>query len=74
MVGSYHSGTADSCYGTQNEQKNTHINVIKGDIRREMTVYTDQGDSKQWQSGWPHIIVLMCVRKRRGMREGGDSG
>ena len=65
MVGSYHAGTADSCYGTQNEQKNTQNNVIEGDIRRDMTAYIDKGDSKQWQSGWPPIIVFMCVRKRR---------
>ena len=36
------AGTVNSCYGTQNEQLNTHNNVIEGDIRRDMTVDTDQ--------------------------------
>ena len=42
LEGADRSGTADSCYGTQNEQENTQNNVIEGDIRREMTVDTDQ--------------------------------
>ena len=36
------TGTENFCYGTQNEQENTHDNVIEGDIRGEMTVDTDQ--------------------------------
>ena len=42
MLGAERLGTADSCYGTQNEQENTQNNVIEGGIRREMTVDTDQ--------------------------------
>ena len=34
--------TAESCCGTQNEQENTHNNVIEGDIRREITIDTNQ--------------------------------
>ena len=41
-MGADHAGTADSCYGTQNEQENTHNNLMEVDIRREMNVYTDQ--------------------------------
>ena len=36
------AGTASLWYGTQNEQENTHNNVIEGDIRREMNVDIDQ--------------------------------
>ena len=42
LAGADHAGTSDSCCGTQNEQENTQNNVIEGDIRREMTVDTDQ--------------------------------
>ena len=42
LAGADHAGTAESCCGTQNEQENTHNNVIEGDIRREITVDTDQ--------------------------------
>ena len=42
MAGVYCSGTEELVYGTQNEQENTHNNVIEGDIRREITVDTDQ--------------------------------
>ena len=46
-MGVEYSGTENFCYGTQNEQENTHDNVIEGDIRREMTVDTDQ--NYQWK-------------------------
>ena len=42
LVGAYHAGNVDSFYGTQNEQENTQNNVIEGDIRRDITVDTDQ--------------------------------
>ena len=35
-------GTSDSCYGTQNEHKNTQNHVIEGEIRRDITVETDK--------------------------------
>ena len=42
LAGADRAGTADSCYGKKNEKENTHNNVIDGDIRRDMTVDTDQ--------------------------------
>ena len=27
-----------------------------------------------WKSGWPPGLFLMCVRKRQGLKEGGDYG
>ena len=36
------AGNEESCYGTQNEQENTHNHVIEGHIRIYMTVDTDQ--------------------------------
>ena len=40
LVGAYRAGTADSCYGTQNQHSNTQNNLVEGDIIREMTVET----------------------------------
>ena len=42
LAGEDRAGNTDSCYGTKNEQENTHNNVIEGDIRRDMTVDMDQ--------------------------------
>ena len=41
-MGADHEGNTDLCYGTQNEQENTQNNIIEGDIRRGMTVDTNQ--------------------------------
>ena len=42
LAGVDREGTVDLWYVTKNEQENTQNNVIVGDIRRDMTVYTDQ--------------------------------
>ena len=42
LAGADCAGTSDSCDGTQNDQENTQNDVIEGDIRREMTVDTNQ--------------------------------
>ena len=42
LAGTDRACTADSFYGTQNEQENTQNNVIDGDIIIEITVDTDQ--------------------------------
>ena len=42
LVVLYHAGTADSCYGTNNEQENIQNSLIEGYIRREMNVDIDQ--------------------------------
>ena len=46
LLGAERLGTADSCYGKQNEQENTQNNAIEGDIRKEMTVDTDKNTKK----------------------------
>ena len=42
LVGADYSATVGSCYGTKNEEKNTHNNVVERNIRREMTVDTEK--------------------------------
>ena len=55
------AGTADSCYGTQNEQENTQNDVIERDIRRDMTVDTDQ----KYQETVEAAAYMLCQPKQR---------
>ena len=60
MAGVYCSGTEELVYGTQNEQENTHNNVIEGDTRREMTVDTDQ----KYQEKVEAAAKMICKLKQ----------
>ena len=42
LAGADRSGTSDLLYGTKNEHNNTQNDFIEGDIRRYVTVDTDQ--------------------------------
>ena len=63
-MGADRAVTADSCYVTQNEQKNTQNNVIEGDIRREITIATDQKHQKTFEAA----ANMICQLKQRGDR------
>ena len=69
LAGADHAGNADSCYGTQNEQKNTQNNVIEGDIRRGMTVNTDQ---KYQEKGEAAGNILYQMKQRDQLNKGYD--
>ena len=62
------SGTVDSCYGTQNEQENTQNDVIEGDIRREMTVDTDQKYQEKIEAAAKTLCKMkQIIRSIKGM-------
>ena len=61
LAGADRAGTADSCHGTQNEQENTYNNVIEGDMRREMTVDTDQNQQGEVEAS----ANMLCQLKQR---------
>ena len=61
MEYAYLEGTEESCYGAKNEQENTQNSVIEGDIRREMTVDTDQKDQEKVESA----ANMLCQLKQR---------
>ena len=60
-MGADNAGTLDSWYVTNNEQKNSHNNVIEVEIKREMTVETD----KQYQETVEADANMLCQLKQR---------
>ena len=60
-MGVDYSGTAESCYSTQNEQESTQNNLIEGGIIREMTVDTDQ----KYQEKVEAAVNMICQLKQR---------
>ena len=61
LSGTDREGTEDSCYGTQNEQENTHDNVIERYIRRDMAVYIDH----KYQEKVKSADNMFCKMKQR---------
>ena len=61
MAGANHTVTSDSLYATKNEQENTQNSVIKGDIRRDMTVDTDQKHQESFEAA----ANMLCQMKQR---------
>ena len=58
------AGIADLLYLTQNKQENTHNNDIEGDIRREMTVDTDQKYREKVEAAANMICQLKNTDRR----------
>ena len=68
LVGADRAGTADLLYGTQNEQENTQNDVIEGDIRREMTVDTDQKYQEKVEAAAKTLCQMkQIIRSIKGM-------
>ena len=61
LVGADRAGTSDSCYGAQNEHKNTQNNMIEGEIIKEMTVDNNQ----QYQETVETADNMLCRLKQR---------
>ena len=51
LVGADRAGTSYSCYGAQNEHKNTQNNMIEGEIIKEMTVEIDHPPKRKGGGG-----------------------